>query len=123
MLRCCLNPKVIGALAAAGIGVYLLSPGHGAAAFPLLITLICPLSMGVMMWRMRNNGGSCEAPQQSTPPTPPTAQVTSSPADLPTAHSATDRAGVSIDDELRALREEITIARARQQLATSDERN
>ena len=48
MLKMCLNPKVIAALAAVGVGVYLLAPNLVTAALPLLILAVCPLSMLLM---------------------------------------------------------------------------
>ena len=93
-LRCCLNPKVIGGLVAVGLVLWLVAPGSGTAALPLLITLICPLSMGVMMWQMRR-GGSCPAPDAG-----------GGPAAASDEHEA----------QVAALREELAIERARQQL-------
>lgn len=101
-LRCCLNPKVIGGLAVVGLAVWFFAPSAGATALPLLITLVCPLSMGVMAWGMRR-GGSRPAPK-SEGASPQTAD----PAD--------------VDAELQALREELAIARARRQLASNDGR-
>lgn len=68
-LRCCLNPKVIGGLIAVGVAVWLIGPAAGTAALPLLVTLVCPLSMGIMAWQMRR-GGSCAVPgaDGSAPP-------------------------------------------------------
>lgn len=100
-LRCCLNPKVIGGLAAVGLVVWLLAPATSARALPLLITLVCPLSMGAMAWQMRRRG-SCAAPGNAA-----------SNVELTTT--------VDVDAELRTLREELAIARARRQLATRDE--
>lgn len=60
MLRCCLNPKVLAGLALVGSALWLLSPVSIGAVLPALLVLACPLSMGVMMWRMRS-GGSCSA--------------------------------------------------------------
>ena len=93
-LRCCLNPKVIGGLIAVGLVLWLFAPSSGTAALPLLITLICPLSMGVMAWQMRRGGG-CAAPEAG--------------------HTAAVAAGKQ-DVEVAALREELAIERARQQL-------
>jgi hypothetical protein len=95
-MRCCLNPKVIGGLGAVGLVIWLMAPGDGAAALPLLITLVCPLSMGVMMWQMRRSGGSCSAAGAGGP----------SPAASP-----------KVEEDLRQAREELAIERARQRLA------
>ena len=93
-MRCCLNPKVIAGLGVAALAVWLVAPATGAAAIPLLIGLICPLSMGVMAWQMRKGGSSCETgqAQQST----------------------------NVDAELSELREELAIARARRQLRVDE---
>ncbi len=48
----CLNWKVIAALAAVGVGIYLVAPGVAAAAVPLLVLALCPLSMLLMMRAM-----------------------------------------------------------------------
>lgn len=93
-LRCCLNPKVIGGLVAVGLVLWLVAPVSGTAALPLLITLICPLSMGVMMWQMRR-GGSCSA-----------LDAGSAPAAAADEHEA----------QAAAMREELAIERARRQL-------
>jgi Cu(I)/Ag(I) efflux system membrane fusion protein len=57
LFRCCLNPKVIGALVFVGIGVFLLAPGAASSVLPLLLVAVCPLSMllmgGVMMRSQR----------------------------------------------------------------------
>lgn len=99
-LRCCLNPKVIGGLAVAGLVIWLVAPTGGAATLPLLIALVCPLSMGAMAWRMRRTG-SCAAGS-------------------PLA-AATERQDV--DTQLGALREEIAIARARRQLTVGNDQH
>lgn len=100
-VRCCLNPKVIGGLAAVGLVVWVLAPASGAAALPLLITLVCPLSMGAMAWgmRRRDTGGTDKA--------------TSGPSGAVVTED--------VDAELRELREELAIARARRQLAARDD--
>lgn len=74
MWRCCLNPKVLAGLAAAGTGLWVLSPASIGALFPALVLLICPLSMGVMMWRMRS-GASCAAPQGGGAPDRAVAEI------------------------------------------------
>ena len=95
-LRCCLNPKVIGSLAVLGMVIWLVTPGVGAAALPLLIGLICPLSMGLMAWRMRRNGNTCDAPPAGLDP------------------------GRYVDAELRAVREELMVVKAQRALARHD---
>ncbi len=52
MLKMCLNFKVLTALAAVGLGVYVWEPNLLAAALPLLILALCPLSMVLMMGMM-----------------------------------------------------------------------
>ncbi len=96
-LRCCLNPKIIGGLVAVLLALWLFAPASGLAALPLLAALVCPLSMGVMAWRMRR-GGSCANPNAA-------------------ADGAAPAGSEDTDAQLRALREEVAIARARQQLA------
>jgi L-asparagine transporter-like permease len=56
----CLNWKVIGALAAVGVGIYLVAPGV-AAAGPLLVLAVCPLSMLLMMRAMGSMGRPTQA--------------------------------------------------------------
>jgi hypothetical protein len=63
MLKMCLNPKVLVALAAVGFGVYVLAPGAFAAALPLLLLAACPLSMLLMM-AMMGRGNSGGHPQE-----------------------------------------------------------
>lgn len=64
MLKCCLNWKVIAGLAAVGVGIYVVAPGLVAAALPILLLAICPLSMLFMMKSMQHNGG--EAGEEAT---------------------------------------------------------
>ncbi len=66
-LKCCLNPKVLIGLAAAGLGVVLLAPNLIAGAFPLLLALVCPLSMLVMMVGMARMGTKEKGSQTSAP--------------------------------------------------------
>lgn len=97
MWRCCLNPKVIGGLVAVGLLAWIL--GAGSAALPVLAGLVCPLSMGIMAWQMRRGAGSCG-----------------------TGASRAGSVGDSADVQLRALREEIAIEKARRQLAETSDR-
>jgi len=94
-LRCCLNGKVVGALITAGLLLWLFAPEFGTAALPLLLTLICPLSMGLMMWQMRRPG----------------------PDAVPEAGSAAVTISGDEGAEVAALREELAMERARRQLA------
>lgn len=56
----CMNWKVIGGLAALGLGIWAFAPNLVRAALPLLVLAACPLSMVLMMRGMRGqNGGSC----------------------------------------------------------------
>lgn len=55
-LKHCINPKVIAGLAAVAVGVWMFAPDAFAAALPLLILAICPLSMIGMMYMMRGSG-------------------------------------------------------------------
>src|SRR6266571_6236869 len=74
-LKCCLNPKVLIALAAAGLGVVLLAPNLIAGAFPLLLALVCPLSMLVMMVGMARMGTKEKGSQTSASNVRTTAQA------------------------------------------------
>ncbi len=49
MLSCCLNWKVIGTLAVAALAVWLIAPTLVAGLVPVLLVLVCPLSMLMMM--------------------------------------------------------------------------
>lgn len=55
-LKHCMNPKVIVVLAVAAVGVWVFAPGAFAAALPLLVVAICPLSMIGMMYMMGRGG-------------------------------------------------------------------
>jgi hypothetical protein len=89
---------VIGSLAVAGLAVWLVAPRMGTAALPLLIALVCPLSMGVMAWRMRRGVGG---------------EAATTGGSLPIA-------GGDADAQLRALREEIAAMRSHRQPAGRD---
>ena len=54
MLKMCLNWKVLASLAAVGVGAYLFAPDLVAAALPILLLAVCPLSMLLMMWAMQH---------------------------------------------------------------------
>ena len=66
----CLNWKVAAALAVVAGGIYLLVPSAFAAALPLLIVALCPLSMLLMMRMMSGDGRtSCGADDAGVAPT------------------------------------------------------
>lgn len=55
----CINKKVLGGLAVAGLAIFALAPNLFGAALPLLVVAICPLSMLLMMRGMSGSGSSC----------------------------------------------------------------
>lgn len=65
-----INLKVVAALAAAALAIYLLAPDAFYAALPLLILAACPLSMFLMM-RMMSGNKTDEPAASSTPVAPP----------------------------------------------------
>jgi hypothetical protein len=56
ILKHCLNPKVLVGLAGVAIVLYFVAPGAALGGLPLLILLVCPLSMALMMWGMGKTG-------------------------------------------------------------------
>ncbi len=68
MLKCCLNPKVLAGLGVVAAGIWLFQPSLFAAAFPTLLILICPLSMGIMMFGMGKMGGMNDMANQEGQP-------------------------------------------------------
>jgi hypothetical protein len=63
-VQMCLNWKVLAGLAVVGLAVWVVAPQFVLAALPLLLVVACPLSMLVMMGRMR--GG--QPAQANQPP-------------------------------------------------------
>lgn len=61
-----INVKVVAALAAVALAIYLLAPNLFYAALPLLILAACPLSMFLMM-RMMSGSKTDEPEAGSTP--------------------------------------------------------
>jgi hypothetical protein len=64
ILRACLDWRVLTGITALGIGVYVVNPALLAAAFPLLLIAVCPLSMLLMMRAM---GGQQAVPNAADP--------------------------------------------------------
>ena len=59
-LKMCLNWKVITALVAVGVGLFVFSPTLAVAALPFLLLALCPLAMLFMMRSMNNMGNSSQ---------------------------------------------------------------
>lgn len=55
-MRMCFNWRVIAGLAALALGIYLAAPGLIASALPVLLVLVCPLSMLLMGGMMGGMG-------------------------------------------------------------------
>lgn len=91
----CLSWKVIGGLAAVGLGIWMVAPNLVAAAAPLLVFAACPLSMWLMMRGM--SGG-----QQTGSNAQTTAQVTSETAG-PRDLAALKAEHARLSSELEAL--------------------
>ena len=87
ILGMCLDWRVLTSLGLIAAGILVFAPQYFAAALPLLVVLVCPISMGVMFWMMRG---------QMRPARP------SSPADRLAA----------LEHEKSALQTEITQVRA-----------
>lgn len=64
IMRMCFDWRVLTALGALGVGVFIVAPGLAAAALPLLILAACPLSMIFMMKSM----GGQQAPTPDASP-------------------------------------------------------
>lgn len=64
-LQCCVNWKVGFGLILVGAGIWVVAPGYVGAALPLLLALLCPLSMLLMLWGGRHG-------RQCAPTTTPT---------------------------------------------------
>ena len=64
----CIDKRVVAGVITAGVLLWWLAPGAFAAALPLLIFAICPLSMLLMMKAMNQMGGDKQpAATQSSP--------------------------------------------------------
>lgn len=75
--KSCLNPKVLGGLAAVAVGLFVFAPQFALSLLPILLLAACPLSMILMPALMgkQMGGNSAAAPGQYTCPMHP--QVTS----------------------------------------------
>ncbi len=57
MLKCCFNPKVFLALGAVAVGIFLFAPSLTLPALPILVALLCPISMLAMVFVMGRGMG------------------------------------------------------------------
>ena len=67
ILRACADWRVVGGFAAVGVGVAVFAPNLIAAAVPLLIVAVCPVSMLVMMRAMGGHPSTPNPPEHSQP--------------------------------------------------------
>jgi hypothetical protein len=59
-LKHCFNPKVLAALAAIAVAVFIFAPQAAIAVLPFLLIAACPLSMILMMKTMNGKGESAK---------------------------------------------------------------
>lgn len=57
----CLDPRVLAALAGAGVVLWITAPSAIGAILPLLLVAACPLSMLAMAWMMRGPRGDASS--------------------------------------------------------------
>ena len=111
LLRACYDPRVIAALVAVGVGIFVVAPGAVAVAVaaPILFLAVCPLSMLVMM---RTMGGM--------QPSDPTAAGSAAPSTAPAEQAAELRVQLAaarreqqhLADELAQLQSEADLVPA-----------
>src|SRR6266852_6365434 len=85
-LGMCLDRRVLAGVGVVGLAIWLYAPQLVGAALPVLVVLICPLSMLVMAWTMR---GSMGAPNSSLAPTERLAELERQQAQLNAAIAKT----------------------------------
>jgi len=113
MFRMCLNWKVIGGLTVVGLGIWLAAPNLLAAALPVLLIAVCPLSMLLMMKAM---GGG----QHSSQPADAKTDARVAPSrEVRIAELQAQRE--TLDSEITALEAEETDARGAAPVAESGE--
>ena len=79
-MRMCINKRVVIGLAAVAAGILVVAPQAFVAALPLLIVLVCPLSM-VFMMRGMGGGQSCGAKGSESASEAGVSESASSPGD------------------------------------------
>lgn len=109
MLKMCLNWKVLAALAAVAAGIYLWAPNLLAAALPLLILAVCPLSMILMMGMMTGGGKKDEGKDAGRDAATPAREGQPEPVG-----AARHSTAMSDPPRPEALRRELDSLRARQ---------
>lgn len=115
MIRMCLNWKVIGGLTVVGLGLWLMAPNLLAAALPILLIAVCPLSMLLMMKAM---GGRHDSDSSQTRD----ARIGHTVEPSREVHMAQLRAQrETLDNEISALDSQETVARGAAALAQNDE--
>ena len=95
ILRACYDWRVLLALGAIAIGIYLVAPGLVAAALPLLVLAACPLSMLLMM--------KATGRQHETPTEAPNAVGVDRIAAVRQELAALGRRQAELADELQAI--------------------
>lgn len=103
LLRACYDPRVIVALVAVGVGIFLLAPGAVAVAAPFLFLAVCPLSMLVMM---RTMGGMQASDPAAAGTSAPSATPADRAAELRLQLGAARREQQRLADELAQLQTE-----------------
>ena len=98
----CLNWKVIGGLAAVGVGIWAIAPNLIAGVAPLLLFAACPLSMMLMMRGMSKGQDARAAERSDSPSTPSQAHEGGQPSDLATLKAEHARLSAELE---RAQRE------------------
>ena len=118
MIKCCLNPKVLAGVGAAGVAIWLVAPGALAAALPLLLVAICPLSMLLMMGMMMRGNGAQQT-EVAAPATPP--RSTAAVGTVSSAPLTRDEHIEHLHAELKRLdKEQVALARQVEALESAD---
>ena len=104
MFKMCLNWKVIGGLAAVAAAVYVVAPTAFAAALPLLVLAICPLSMILMMKLMNGDGGRQDGGEDAGQPAAAPVQRAATAEELDADLRRLKARETAIADQLEALR-------------------
>lgn len=102
-LRMSLNWKVLVALAAVAVAIWVIAPNALVKAVPLLLLAACPLSMLLMMWVMNRGMKAGHHPSQpalETSPTGPRLEPGTRLAELQASRTALDREIAQAKNEL-----------------------